>query len=132
MSASATTAQAGIGLGGFKSALAALALVVILAATVAVVALGVSRSAAPAAEVNSIQAPAVLDKGSRDEMNAAPAVPYIIDRDHGAVNSFRNDGIPSYGGWNPGAYQVPTTGTGKDDTYIPSRTGGHNGTRFAQ
>ncbi|HEX5014952.1 MAG TPA: hypothetical protein VFV72_12430 [Candidatus Limnocylindrales bacterium] len=108
MSASATTAQAGIGLGGFKSALAALALVVILAATVAVVALGVSRSAAPAAEVNSIQAPAVLDKGSRDEMGV-PAVP------------FRNDGIPSYGGWNPGSYQIPAA---------PGK-GGH-GTRIAQ
>ena len=131
MSASATTAQAGIGLGGFKSALAALALVVILAATVAVVALGVSRSAAPAAEVNSIQAPAVLDKGSRDEMNAAPALPYIIDRDKFGT-SFGNESVPSYGGWNPGAYQVPATGGGKDDTYIPSRTGGHNGTRFAQ
>lgn len=130
MSASATTAQAGIGFGGFKSALAALALVVILAATVAVVALGVSRSATPAAEVNSIQAPAVLDKGSRGEM-VQPGIPYIIDRDHGSVNSFRNDGIPSYGGWNPGAYQVPSTGAGKDDTYIPSREGGHNGTRFA-
>jgi hypothetical protein len=131
MSASATTAQAGIGFGGFKSALAALALVVILAATVAVVALGVSRSATPAVEANPIQVPAVLDKGSRDEMNAAPAIPYIIDRDKGAINAFGNETVPGYGGWN-GPRQAGPGDLSKDDTYVPARGGGHNGTRFAQ
>ena len=131
MSASATTAQAGIGFGGFKSALAALALVVLLAVTVAVVALGVARPAAPATHANPIVAPAVLDKGSRDEMNAAPAVPYIIDRDKGAINAFGNETVPGYGGWN-GPRQAGPGDLSKDDTYAPSRSGGHNGTRFAQ
>jgi len=137
MSASARTAQAGIGFGGVKSGLPALALVIILAATVAIVALGVSRSTAtPATQANPIPAPGYLDKGSRDEMNRFPAVPYIIDRDHGtlggAAKSFGNETVPGYGGWNPGPYQIP--GSGKDDTYAPSTSGkgGHNGTRFAQ
>ena len=121
MSASTRTAQAGIGYSGFKSGLAALALVIILAATVAIVALGVSRSTAtPATQANPVPAPIYLDKGSRDEMNRFPAVPYIIDRDKGPVDSFGNESVPGYGGWNgPRAADPQTT------------KGGH-GTRFAQ
>ena len=130
MSASARTAQAGIGYSGFKSALAALALVVILAATIAIVALGVSKPAVtPATQAHPVPAPLFLDKGSRTEMNRFPAVPFV-DRDKGSLGSAPytggiSDTRISGGGWGPAAAE------GIRNAEQSSGKGGH-GTRIAQ
>ena len=127
MSASARTAQAGIGYSGFKSTLAALALVVILAATIAIVALGVSKPAAtPATQAHPVPAPLFLDKGSRTEMNRFPAVPFV-DRDKGLLGTAPLTSEPriSGGGWGPAAAE------GIRNAEQSSGKGGH-GTRIAQ
>jgi hypothetical protein len=123
MSASTRTVQGQIGYGGYKSALVALALVVIMAATVAFVALSASRTATVAPAAAPVPAPAYLDRGSRGEV-LIPAIPFV-DRDKGLMDYSGNTIVEgaqgNFGGWGGPRLDKPSTGSG-----------GHNGTRFAQ
>ncbi|MFL5726316.1 MAG: hypothetical protein ACJ765_04480 [Chloroflexota bacterium] len=111
MSASARTAPAQMGFGRLPSAFAALALVVILAATVAIVALNGTKAATPVSPAKAIAPPAVIDHGwsngeTRIGTTWAPSL------------------IPSYGGF--AGPRLGTTGmsdASKDDTYVPARAG---------
>ena len=104
MSASTRTAPASIGWGRFPSALAALALVVILAVAVTLMALNIKATPATQAGAKGAPPPAFIDHGSRDEFKlAVPAVPF---HDHGSRDEMggvvQATGI-SGGGWTPAA-----------------------------
>jgi hypothetical protein len=106
MSASTRTVPAQVGWGRFSSALAALALVVILAVSLAIVALGGTK-AAPAAEANPAPAQQYVEPPSRSDFH--------LGGTSGA------SGTGGFGGWNG-----PRAGSSVESS------GGHNGTRIAQ
>ena len=118
MSASTRTAPAQLGLGGFTTALIAMALIVILAAAVAFAALNGTK-VAPATGTGAQNVPFV-DHGSRGELSI-PVPAYIWhDSDDYAPAGPIDRGSESYGGWN---------GPRLDEG---GRNGGNNGLRIAQ
>ena len=134
MSASTRTAPAQLSFGRFPSALAALALVVILAVAVAIVALSGTKAAAPATTgAKGAPPPAVIDHGwSNGETVILPktishfggwAGPRLV-----AISPVGNDGakpVPS----NIDRYKGPVVLGGATSN---GTGGGHNGARRAQ
>ena len=116
MSASTRTAPAQLGLGGFTTALIAMALIVILAAAVAFAALN-GTQVAPATGTGAQNVPFV-DHGSRGELSIP--VPAYIWHDSDDYAPVPKTGPVSGGGWNPGR---PDDG---------ARNGGNTGLRIAQ
>ena len=117
MSASTRTAPAQLGLGGFTTALIAMALIVILAAAVAFAALNGTK-VAPATGTGAQTAPFV-DHGSRGELSI-PVPAYIWHDSDDYAPAGPVTGPKSFGGWN---------GPRLDDG---ARNGGNNGLRIAQ
>lgn len=119
MSASTRTVPAQIGWGGFPSALAALALVVILAVAVALMAINVKATPAVQSSAKGAPAPAFIDHGSRGEF-VIPAKPNVVFYDHnvditgtyGTSGSAQTTGILSGGGWTPAAAAGLSAGKG--------------------
>ena len=114
MSASTRTAPAQLGLGGFTSALIAMALIVVLAAAVAFAALNGSK-VAPTIGTGAQNVPFV-DHGSRGELSI-PVPAYIW---HDSDDYAPAAPILTGGGWGPEA-AAGLRG---------SRNGGHNGLRI--
>ena len=117
MSASTRTAPAQLGLGGFPTAIIALALVVILAAAVAFAALNGTKVGSVGA---GAQTAPFVDHGSRGELSI-PVPAYIWhDSDDYTPAGPLDRGAESFGGWN-GPRMVEGT-----------RNGGDNGLRRPQ
>ena len=117
MSASTRTAPAQLGLGGFTTALIAMALIVILAAAVAFAALNGTK-VAPVTGTGAQNVPFV-DHGSRNEFSI-PVPAYIWHDSDDYAPSGPVSGPESFGGWN---------GPRLDEGV---RNGGNNGLRIAQ
>jgi hypothetical protein len=108
MSASVgTTQQLGIGIGKFGSAVFAVVLAAVVAASLL---LGVPSLAKPAAPAAGLAAPAVMDHGSRIELGAPALVPNANYNDHGSRGEFTTTAPKSFGGWNGPRTTAPVTG----------------------
>ena len=148
MSASTRTVPAQIGFGRLPSALAMVALVLIIAVAVAIVALNGTKAAAPATSgAKGAPPPIGYDHGSSGVQQFAPDLPAAafpaIPNDHGWSSSQYYtpaipDGASQYGGFGgPRVAPVYKGDNSKDDQYLISRmpfTGGapHGVGRTAQ
>jgi hypothetical protein len=128
MSASTRSVPAQVGLGRFPSALAGLALVVILAVAVAIVALNGTKAAAPATDgAKGAPPPAVIDHGSSNGETV------ILPKTNSQFGGWGGPRIAPDSQWNP-AYVTPALkgpvylgDNSKDDRNIlsnPPYTGG--------
>jgi len=136
MSASTRTAPAQLSFGRIPSAFAMLALAILIAASVALIALNGSKAAAPAATSG-------FGHGPGDWYYTAPAAPAVgappLGYDHGssAGDTVIPSKVNSFGGWagprlsDGTPVYIPSVITDSNNDGIRAG-GGHNGTRRAQ